>query len=74
MLQNISSEKLWRGAPENLSKMGRLYTLMWRGDDKSQNTDISPSDGDVAINMSVCAQKWSSYATAALLCVATFSI
>ena len=73
MLQNISSEELWRGAPENLSKMGRLYTLMWRGED-SQNKDISPSDGDVAINMNVCAQKWFSYATAALLCVAKSSI
>ena len=54
--------------------MGRLYTLMWRGEDISQNKDISPSDGDVSINMNICAQKCSSYATAALLRVATFSI
>ena len=54
--------------------MGRLYTLMWRGEDISQNKDISPSDGDVSINMNVCAQKWFSYATAALLCVAKSSI
>ena len=73
MLQNISSEEFWRGAPENLSKMERLYSLMWGGEDINQNKDICSADGEVAINIIVCVQKWPSYATAALLC-ATYLI
>ena len=61
VLQNISSEDFGRGASENLSKTGRLYTLKGRRVDINRNGEISRRTGEITelslFTLNACTQK-----------------
>ena len=46
VLRIIGDKKFWRGASENFSKTGRLFTLTGTRGESNQDGEISPSDGE----------------------------